>query len=36
MVYHVREHLDAGHYVPDWLIPSIIADDEKNFGKERV
>jgi hypothetical protein len=34
MVRHVKDHLNMGHYVPDWLIPSIQADDELNFGKE--
>lgn len=31
MVDHLKEHIAAGHQVPDYVIPSLIEDDEINF-----
>lgn len=35
MVAHLREHIAAGHHVPDYVIPAIEADDAENFGGDR-
>jgi hypothetical protein len=31
MVEHLQRHIAAGHHVPDYVIPDLLADDIKNF-----
>lgn len=33
MVAHLREHIAAGHQVPDRVIPALERDDARNFPK---
>lgn len=32
MIDHLKLHIDAGHDVPDSVIPRLLADDAANFG----
>lgn len=31
MVKHLQEHIAAGHFVPDYVIPALWEDDKENF-----
>lgn len=33
MIDHLKLHIEAGHNVPDDVIPAILADDAENFPK---
>ncbi len=35
MVAHLEAHIADGHAVPDYVIPALLADDERNFPPER-
>jgi hypothetical protein len=34
MIDHLGEHMDAGDYFPDDVIPALLEDDEENFPEE--
>jgi hypothetical protein len=36
MVDHLREHVAAGHRVPDYVIPGLERDDAENFPDRAV
>ncbi|MER5252917.1 hypothetical protein [Streptomyces sp. NPDC002855] len=34
MVDHLRAHIFVGDYVPDYVVPELLADDPENFPPE--